>query len=101
MCAVSCYYLLVIVVVVVVVEVVVVVVGVVVMAVVTVVIVVAVFVMAIIQVIRLFNVVPRALSIGAASFGIAVLVNDRCQCVLVLILIRAPHWLAAKHYCKQ
>ena len=47
--------------------------------VVVVVVVVAVLVMAIIQAIRLFNVVPRALSIGAASFGIVVLANDRCQ----------------------
>ena len=44
-----------------------------------VIVVVAVLVMAIIQAIRLFNVVPRALSIGAASFGIVVLANDRCQ----------------------
>ena len=52
---------------------------VVVTVVVVVVVVVAVLVMAIIQAIRLFNVVPRALSIGAASFGIVVLANDRCQ----------------------
>ena len=57
----------------------VVVVVVVVELVVIVVVVVAVLVMAIIQAIRLFNVVPRALSIGAASFGIVVLANDRCQ----------------------
>ena len=50
-----------------------------VVVVVVVVVVVAVLVMAIIQAIRLFNVVPRALSIGAASFGIVVLANDRCQ----------------------
>ena len=71
--------LIVVVAIVVVTVVVVVVVVVVVELVVIVVVVVAVLVMAIIQAIRLFNVVPRALSIGAASFGIVVLANDRCQ----------------------